>query len=280
MNVEFTSSVDQADVQAVLSKLNHPEAVVQRFGESGYFIRTKTLEEEKQDSTGNITKIGEREAIVDALADISSIESFEFASVSPVVAAETVRNAVIAVVVASIAILLYITWAFRKVPSPLRYGVSAVVALLHDVIIVMGIYSIISRFVSIEVNTMFITGMLTVVGYSVNDTVVVFDRIRENIYRSSGVDLGRTVNNSLLESLGRSLNTSMTTLVVITALLLFGGASIRPLIVVMFIGIIAGAYSSIGIASTLLVSWEKGDIGRLLRRIPLVPAAREESSVG
>jgi preprotein translocase subunit SecF len=204
---------------------------------------------------------------------LAPIERDDLASVSPVVARETVRNAAVAVVAAALVILLYITWAFRRVPNPFRMGATAVIALIHDVLVTLGVFAILSKFMALEVNAMFITGVLTVVGYSVHDTIVVFDRIRENTARRTGRSLEATINVSLWETMGRSLNTSITTMLVIAALLLLGGPTLRSLLLTLLIGIVTGTYSSIGIAAQLLVVWQRGEWLRPLRRRPRPAAA-------
>jgi preprotein translocase subunit SecF len=151
-------------------------------------------------------------------------------------------------------------------PSPFRYGTAAIVALLHDAIVVIGIFAILGEVADIEVNTMFLIALLTVIGYSVNDTIVVFDRLRENVLLYPNRTLAANANLSISETLGRSLNTSLTLLFTLLALLLFGGPTIRVFLWVLLIGVIAGTYSSIGIATNLLVAWEAGSIGRLFRR--------------
>ena len=269
VSVEFASPVADAKVRDAFSRLGHPEAVVQATGDNGFFIRPSLLGEAQAGGRA------EREIIRTALDGLAPVTRMDVASVSGVVAKDTVRNATIAVFVASIAILLYITWAFRQVPNPFRYGVAAIVALLHDVLVVVGIFSILGKTIHLEVNAMFITGLLTVIGYSVNDTIVVFDRIRENVARLPGERLERVVNISILESLGRSLNTSLTTLVTVFALFLLGGESIRNFVLVLLVGITSGAYSSICNASQILVSWETGDFGKLRRRFRREPASAE-----
>jgi preprotein translocase subunit SecF len=161
------------------------------------------------------------------------------------------------VAVAAVGILLYIAWAFRKMPNPFRYGVCALIALAHDTLIALGVFAIIGRILGWEVDLMFVTGILAVIGYSVNDTVIIFDRIRENVLRGRSPDFDSTVNNSLVETLSRSLNTSLTTLFVVIALFLFVGTTIQNFAVVLLVGIIAGTYSSIFIAPPLLVLWRK-----------------------
>ena len=175
-------------------------------------------------------------------------------------AQETVLNALWAVLAAAIGIFFYIWWAFRNVPSPFRYGLAAIVALLHDTIIVVGIFSILGALLEIEVNTMFLIALLTVIGYSVNDTIVVFDKIRENVLIYSNRPFTEVVNLSISETIGRSINTSFTLLVTLLALILFGGSTIREFLLVLLIGVVAGTYSSIAIASQVLVTWDQKSI--------------------
>jgi preprotein translocase subunit SecF len=189
-----------------------------------------------------------------------------FFSVSPKVAGETVRNAVIAVIAAALGILLYISYAFRRVPNPFRYGTCAIVALVHDTLLVVGVFSVLGKVANLEVNAMFIIGVLTVIGYSVHDTIVVFDRIRENVSNGVGRSLESTINVSILETLGRSLNTSLTLVFTLVALILFGGSTIFNFLLVLLIGIVSGTYSSIAIASQALVVWERGEFPRLFPR--------------
>ena len=265
MTLEFQEEVGQEDLRSQLTALGHPDAIIQRLGEGSFFIRTRTLEESQSDEPS------ERERIESDLETSlgSGIEISDFFSVSPSIASETMNNAILIVVIASVAILIFITWAFRRVTSPIRYGISAIIALIHDVVVVLGVFSISGRVFDLEVNAMFIAGILTIIGYSVHDTIVVFDRIRENLIRGIGRDLGATINISIQDTIGRSLNTSLTLLFAILALLLFGGPTIRDFLIVLLIGIIVGTYSSIWIASQILLVWETGDLGRLFRRLPL-----------
>ena len=189
-----------------------------------------------------------------------------FDRVSAVVARETARNAFYAVVVASVGIFFYVWWAFRNVPSPFRYGAAAIIALVHDSAVVIGIFAILGVLVDMEVNLMFMIALLTVIGYSVNDTIVVFDRLRENVLTYPNRSLADNVNLSISETLSRSMNTSLTLMFTLLALILFGGSTIREFLLVLLIGVVVGTYSSIAIASQALISWEYGDIRRLLRR--------------
>jgi preprotein translocase subunit SecF len=255
--IEFQTEVAQADLREELTEAGHPDSIVQKLEERTFFIRTKELSEEAKDS------------LVSALESALSPDGLivlSFDLVSPVVASETVVSAIWAVLAAAVGIFLYVWWAFRNVPSPFRYGTAAIVALLHDAIVVVGIFAILGEVADIEVNTMFLIALLTVIGYSVNDTIVVFDRLRENVLLYPNRALAANANLSISETIGRSLNTSLTLLFTLLALLLFGGPTIRVFLWVLLIGVIAGTYSSIGIATNLLVAWEAGSIGRLFRR--------------
>ena len=261
LNVTFDQDVDQQEILDRMDSLGHPGALVQRVGINNYFIRTDVLEEAIGDG------ISEREAIERDLEETLGLlrDRVEFESVSPIVASETVNIAFYALAAASVFIMLYVWYAFRRVPKAYRYGISAVLALVHDVLIILGVFSILGRAIGFEVNSMFIVGLLIVAGYSVNDTIVVFDRIRENVSRHPDRDLGGLVNLSIMETIGRSLNTSLTTLFVLVAMLLIGGPSIRELLLVLAIGAVVGTYSSIFIASQFLVMWDRGEIRRFGR---------------
>ncbi len=219
--------------------------------ESGNFVYVKSQPvSEKQDIqiTDSIkTKIG-------------TFKQEQYDTVGPTIGSEITGNAVKALVIASILIVLYITWSFRKVPKPtssFRFGVSAIVALVHDVLVLLGIFSILGHFLGVEIDSLFVTAALTVIGFSVHDTIVVFDRIRENLRRVGGENFSEVVNDSILQTLDRSLNTSLTVILVLVALLLFGGDTIRWFVVALLIGIISGTYSSIFNASPLLVVWQE-----------------------
>ena len=258
LNFAFEEPVETQAVRDLLASRGHPEALVQSVGGNSVLIRTRVLEE----ASGNV--VSERQRIQDALEEtVGAIEASGVDTVSPIVAEETVRNTFLALLVASVFILIYIWYAFRRVPRAYRYGVAAVVTLAHDTIIVLGVFSILGRALGMEVNSMFIVGILTVAGYSVNDTIVVFDRIRENTIRVPDRALQDTVNLSIIESIGRSINTSFTTLLVLMAMLLIGGESIRELLLVVAIGVVVGTYSSVFIAAQFLVIWERREFGKV-----------------
>ena len=268
MDVRFERPVSQGQVQERMNALGHPEALIQSTGGNSVLIRTKVLDEAQAGG------VSERQRIQDDLEDnVAGIESIAFDSISPIIAAETVRNTFLALLAASVFILLYIWYAFRRAPRAYRYGISAVIALAHDTLIVLGIFSILGRLIDLEVNSTFIIGILTVAGYSVNDTIVVFDRIRENVIRHPERAFDSLVNLSIVETIGRSLNTSFTTFMVLLAMLLIGGPSIRGLLLVVAIGVVVGTYSSVFIAAQFLVIWDRREFGNVFRWMRRSPAA-------
>lgn len=188
-------------------------------------------------------------------------------SVGATVSQESTRSAVIAVLGASVAILLYLTMAFRKAPHPVRYGVCAIIAMLHDVLVVIGVAAIMGYFFGLEVDALFLTALLTIISFSVHDTIVVFDRVRENlINRRASETFEEIVNHSIVQTLPRSINTQLTSMFTLTALLLFGGASIFNFVLILLIGLISGTYSSIFNAAQLLVVWENREWTRWFGR--------------
>jgi preprotein translocase subunit SecF len=254
MTLRCDTEVSQEQFRQAMMDLGYREAVIQRTEEGDFFVRIREL------------SLDERETLLSGLKDKlgTDVTLRDAYSVSPILAAETARNAAIAVLIAAIFMMLYIAWAFRHMPKPLRWGTVAVIALAHDVLVVLGIFSILGWAAGVQVDSLFITGILTVVGYSINNIVVVFDRIRENVSRGISKDFEVTVNSSILETMGRCLNTSLTTLFTIVALLLLGGITLRYFVLVLFIGVVAGTYDSICVAGQLLVVWDKGEWGRFL----------------
>lgn len=215
-------------------------------GESGYVIRLMTLTEEQHQS------------VLSALAEgQDSLEEQRFTSIGPTIGVELRTKAIYALIAVLAAILIYVAWAFRKVSHPVpswQYGAAGIVALFHDVIITLGIFAALGYFLDVEIGTLFITALLTVLGFSVHDTIVVFDRVRDNLHRLEDKRFPKVVNTSLNETMSRSINTSFTTLLVLLFSLFFGGASITFFVLALVIGIIFGTYSSIFVASPLLVS--------------------------
>lgn len=257
--VTFEQTIQEDQVRTAMGEAGHSEAKIQRLSKKTAFIRTKELNAGERDEIEEVL-----ERFVAPVTAVSKVET-----VSPEVAGETVRNAIIAVLVAALGILLYITWAFRHIPGSFRYGLAALLALGHDILVIVGIFSVLGKMIDLEVNVMFVVGLLAVAGYSVNDTIVVFDRIRENVARNIDRPLAQSVNISIMESLGRSLGTSLTTMFALLALVLIGGPTLREFLLVLLIGTLAGTYSSIFIASQFLVMWELGEIGNFLRFLRL-----------
>jgi preprotein translocase subunit SecF len=247
-------------VRDVLTQAGYPEASVvtstDTSGRTSYIIRTREMQ------------TPEKNALLASLAEpFGAVTEDRFETVGPAVSDETTRRAFLAVGAASLAILAYLSFAFRQVPKPWRYGTCAVIALLHDTLVVLGLWAIFGHFFGLEVDALFVTGILTVIGFSVHDTIVVFDRIRENVRRFPGESFERIANFSVNQTLDRSINTGLCTVFTLTALLLLGGGTIRNFVLVLLIGIISGTYSSIFNATCLLVVWENGELGGLWRRL-------------
>jgi preprotein translocase SecF subunit len=190
----------------------------------------------------------------------------DYNTVGPTIGSELIGRAFIAIGLASVAILIYLTIVFRKVPNAFRYGVCAIIALIHDVLVVMGVFAILGLLLGQEIDTLFITAMLTVIGFSVHDTIVVFDRTRENLTKRRFEKFEDVVNYSVVQTLARSINTSITVMLTLFALFLFGGDSIRSFVLALLIGVFSGTYSSIFNASMLLVIWENNEWLRPFRR--------------
>jgi len=256
--VEFAEDPGTEQVRDALYAAGYDEAVVGKVAGGGYFVRTRDLGTEAQNTVQGILE--------PRFGDLGTGFTIpETNTVGRSVAENAVQNAVWAVVVASILVMLYIMYAFRSVSHSPRYAAAAIIALLHDVLIVLGVFAVLGDVINAEANAIFIVGILTIIGYSVNDTIVVFDRIRENSLRAPDRPLRTTVNLSITETVGRSLATSITTMSVVLAMLLFGGPTLRDFLIVLLTGVIVGTYSSIFVAAQVLVAWEEGDLARPFR---------------
>jgi preprotein translocase subunit SecF len=226
-------------------------------------VRTKAATPEQQTQVVNALR-----------AKYGQVDRAEVQSVGETVSAESTRSAVIAVLGACVAILIYLSLSFRRAPHPIRFGVCALVAMLHDVLVVVGVAAILGHFIDLEVDALFLTALLTVISFSVHDTIVVFDRVRENlITRRSGETFEDIVNHSIVQTLPRSINTQLTASFTLVALLLFGGESIQHFVMILLIGLISGTYSSIFNAAQLLVVWENHEWRRWFGRGREAPAA-------
>ncbi|MBN1161164.1 MAG: protein translocase subunit SecF [Dehalococcoidales bacterium] len=247
--VEYDAFVNE------MHSLGYDDAIIQRTESGQFLVRThKLTDTEKQQIESALT------------ATFGTNEILLSNDVSEQVAAETTRNAAIAVAVAMVGMLLYVTYAFRKMPRPFRWGTCFVIALLHDIFVTVGLFSLLGRIFGWELDLMFITGILAIVGVSLDNTIVVFDRMRENQRNNVSPDFEVVVNRSQIETLGRSLNTSITILITCLALLLFVGGTIENFIIVLMMGVIAGTFDSVFVAPGLLVVWDKNEWGRFLGR--------------
>lgn len=260
--LKFDRSIKTEEVKTVLGAHGFTDTVVQVSSDGGTnnvaLIRMKEMEQ------GSQTKKALEQ---DFKTSIGSFTELQISSVGASVGNEIQKRAVYAVFLASIGILLYIAYAFRNTQNPALYGICAIVAMLHDVFVVLGVFSILGWLADIQIDALFVTALLTVIGFSVHDTIVVFDRIRENLARRTDSSFEGVVDYSLAQTLVRSLNTSMTVVFTLLALYLFGGESTKYFVLALLIGVISGTYSSIFNASQLLVSWETGEIQRLFRKV-------------
>ena len=260
-------------IKNILAAHGFDDSVVQISNGDTVLIRMKELKEGS----------AEKDAI---LADISKEygdikpNTEQLSTVGPSVGAAIRNRAVIAIILASIGVLLYIAYAFRNTNNPALYGICAIVAMLHDVLVVLGIFSILGWIHGVEIDALFVTAILTVIGFSVHDTIVVFDRIRENLARHIAPTFEETVNYSVVQTMVRSLNTSVTVTLTLLALYLFGGESTRWFVLALLIGVVSGTYSSIFNASQLLVAWDTGEIEALLQPGLATPAQRWSAREG
>ena len=267
LEVEFIAvRPDAAKIRQSLEPFSIGNITVQPTGERGMILRFAHVDEGKhQQILEALSKIESAGQGVESEKQIAVIAK-RFDTIGPTIGRELYRNSLIALGVAIVAIILYIAFAFRHVSKPVsswKYGVSAVIALIHDVTIPAGIFAVLGNFWGIEVDTLFITALLTILGFSVHDTIVVFDRIRENLRKLKQPEpFEITVNRSVNETIARSINTSLTVLLVLVAIMAFGGVTTRYFALALIFGIVFGTYSSIFVASPILVIWQ-----RLTRKI-------------
>lgn len=257
MEVRFDQPVQPAEVRQAFVVRGYNDTSVQTTDDAHTaLIRSKPLPPE------------EKKALLVALIErLGPLEELRFESVGPTIGQEVTRAAGTAVIAASAAILAFIWFAFRKVPNAFRYGTCAIVAMFHDILVALGFFAIMGLIRAWEVDALFLTAILTVLGFSVQDTIVVFDRIRENIHRRRGETYETIVNRSILETIHRSLATQLNAIFVMIAILLFGGATIKQFIATLLVGMLSGTYSSVFTAVPLLVVWERGEVGHLWQRL-------------
>lgn len=264
MELQFDQPVQPAQVREIFTNftfngVDYKDTAVttaEQLGRETILIRSKFLEDE--------AKTAVQQRVRDRLGNFTELR---FDSVGPAIGREVAQAGTLAVTAAAIAILLYLVFAFRAVPNAFRYGVAAVIAMVHDLLVTTGLFAITGLVLGWEVSALFLTAVLTVIGYSVHDTIIVFDRLRENMPRHRNEPFESVCNRSILETLNRSLATSISTLFVVAAILIFGGATMRQFVAIILVGIISGTYSSIFNAVPILVSWQRGEIGNFFRRL-------------
>lgn len=249
LEYKFEKRIDLNELRQQVSSQDIEVGQIIPASDSTYIIRTKPIEQDKINRLKSF------------LSDkFGQLEERRVEFVGPVIGSELRQKSIIGVALASIVIVLYIAFSFRKIPKPAsswRFGITAVLALIHDILVVVGVFAILGYFLGVEVDTLFVTALLTVIGFSVHDTIVVFDRIRENLTKNIGRKFIDVTNLSIVQTLGRSLNTSLTVVFVLLAILLFGGETLRWFVVALLVGIVSGTYSSIFNATALLVWWEE-----------------------
>ena len=256
VTVKFENDINSSQIESQFNKIGLDSPSIQSMGDKTFFIRTEKLSDFDVDNNDSTVSRSDLEKSIEEID--SDAEIIEIESVGTKVAEGTVRNSIVAVSVASFFVMLYVLYAFRRLEKSYRFAFSAVLTLVHDVVLVTGIYSLLGHIFGLQVNSVFIVALLTVIGYSVNDTIVIFDRIRENQIKFPDNKYSSNINISINESIIRSLGTSITTLLVLFSMLVLGGSTLREFIVVLILGVIVGTYSSIFIASQFLIIWEEG----------------------
>lgn len=249
IELQFNQVPDITKVQAALKQEKIADSQIQTAQNNSLIIETQSLTTDQHNSLLAAIKL-----------NAGNFTETEYNSIGPVIGKELEQSAFLQLLFVSLGIIIYIGYAFRKVAKPVtswRFGGAAIIALLHDLLFVLGVFSILGHFYGVEIDSLFVTAILTVLGFSVHDTIVVFDRIRENLRLYPGQSIEYVVNHSISQTIVRSLNTSLTVLFVLLSLLLFGGDTIKYFVLALFLGIIVGTYSSIFIASPVLVLWQK-----------------------
>ena len=260
--LQFDHSITTQEIRSVLEQNGYGGSSIQISSEDGAnnvaLIRMRELAESSPEKA---------QLSADFTSEVGPYTELDFSTVGGSVGQSIRNRAILAVLVASVAILAYIAFAFRNTQNPALYGLAAITGMLHDVLFVLGVFSILGEFFDVEIDALFVTAMLTVIGFSVHDTIVVFDRIRENLAHHTDPTFEGIVNYSLAQTIVRSLNTSMTVVFTLLALFLFGGASTQNFVLALLLGVIIGTYSSIFNASQILVSWDNGEIQRAFHRM-------------
>jgi preprotein translocase subunit SecF len=264
LDVQFNSGTvpQPSQVTALYLESGFRDAVVQTTGTNGLIIRSEDMTDAQRNQVVSLMESRFNTTI--------TVQSFQ--TVGPSVGQEVAKRAAGAVGLAALGILAYITYAFRGISHAFRYGIAAIIAMLHDVAVVVGVEAIVAHFLHWEVDSLFLTALLTVIGFSVHDTIVVFDRIRENLNIYRRLPYETVVNHSIVQTLVRSINTQLTVMLTLLTLTLFGGLTIRHFVVTLLVGVFSGTYSSIFNASPILVVWENREWRNWFRRKATQPA--------
>lgn len=247
-DIKTDTRIQVSEVREFLSNYVIGKAIVQPT-DDGLLMRFKEIDDEAH-----------QKIYQDFIDKFGAIEEKRFESIGSVIGKELKQKSTGSIILVSLAIILYIAWAFRKVSKPInswKYGILTVVALLHDIILPLGLFAVLGKFLNVEIGAPFIAAILTIAGYSVNDTIVVFDRVRENLIKEGDGNFENIIEKSVNQTMARSINTTLTTLLALAAVYFFGGETIKYFALALIVGIASGAYSSIFIASPLLVTWYK-----------------------
>lgn len=259
IEIEFLNQRPEISVaKEAVKSLDLGDISFQPSGDKGMMLRLKDIDESSH------------QQVLQALGKLGQIEEKRFDSIGPVVGEELKSRAYLAISAVLFLIIIYIAFAFRRVSRPVqswKYGVAAIIALIHDVFIPTGIFSVLGHYLGVEIDLLFVTGLLTILGFSVHDTIVVFDRIRENLRKGVSKTFEETVNISINQTMTRSINTSLTVFLALLAIYVFGGASIKYFSLLLMIGVFFGTYSSIFVASSILVSWEVWRQKRIAKKL-------------
>jgi len=257
MEIEFLGErPGNQEIQEKLADLELDQITLQSTGQKGLILRLKDIDEETHQMV--LTELREFDSQGESSSQIITEKRFE--SVGPLIGQELKRKTFWAILLALVAIILYIAWAFRKISKPVaswQYGLVAITALFHDILITLGFFSVLGHYWNIEIGLPLVAAFLTILGYSVNNSIVIFDRSRENLLRSHWTDFQEIINQSINQSMTRCLNTALTTLFVLLAIFFLGGQSIKYFALALIIGIIVGTYSSIFVTSSLVVVWQR-----------------------
>ncbi len=246
--LRFEQAVEPTDVRQVFVAAGYPDTTAFLVEDDGRTVqlKLKSIDPDQKDIL-----------LADLTAKYGNFEERSYRSIGPTIGTEVSRAALLAVIAASVLILIYIAFAFREVPHPFRFGTAAIIALIHDVFVTISFVAIMNLVAGWEIDALFLTAVLTVIGFSVNDTIVIFDRIRENLHRHRGESFATVTNRSLIETMQRSISTQVTAMLILVALIIFGGATLQVFMSTLLVGLISGTYSSIFNAAPVVVAWEE-----------------------